>query len=196
MAPTQQLQAGNGGFRQDGRRPPGDCSSPDSTVRDEDAGWKALVVANTVVQMIDPRQNHRNPIPPPVFIEKLIADRKDYGSSERIRLPALSRDIEIDYTALSFVMPQRVGFRYKLEGRDQDWQEPGTRRQAFYTGLSPGSYRFRVIACNNTGLWNEVGASLPFSIAPPTIRQGGSKPSACLASRVLSIRHIAFGSGK
>src|SRR5215831_11223900 len=63
-------------------------------------------------------------------------------------------------------MPQRVGFRYKLEGRDQDWQEPGTRRQAFYTGLSPGPYRFRVIACNNTGLWNEVGASLPFSIAP------------------------------
>ena len=151
--------------RMDGARPETALlpTQPSATKTSDGRLW---FVADTVLQMIDPRQSYRNPIPPPVHIENLIADRKDYGSSERIRLPALSRDIEIDYTALSFVMPQRVGFRYKLEGRDQDWQETGTRRQAFYTSLSPGPYRFRVIASNNTGLWNEVGASLYFSVAP------------------------------
>jgi signal transduction histidine kinase len=74
--------------------------------------------------------------------------------------------LEIDYTALSFMAPQKVRFRYKLEGRDAGWQEPGTRRQAFYTDLHPGKYLFRVIACNNDGLWNEEGATLDFSVAP------------------------------
>jgi signal transduction histidine kinase len=64
------------------------------------------------------------------------------------------------------VAPQKVRFRYKLEGHDTDWQDPGTRRQAFYSDLRPGNYRFRVIACNNDGVWNEEGATLGFSIAP------------------------------
>jgi signal transduction histidine kinase len=81
-------------------------------------------------------------------------------------LPPLVRDLEIDYTALSFVAPERVRFRYKLEGRDRDWQEAGNRRQAFYTDLSPRDYRFRVMACNNDGVWNEAGAFLDFAIAP------------------------------
>jgi len=78
----------------------------------------------------------------------------------------LTRDLEIDYTALTYVAPQKVLFRYKLEGHDRDWQEPGTRRQAFYSDLRPGQYRFRVIACNNDGIWNDAGANLDFSIAP------------------------------
>ena len=72
----------------------------------------------------------------------------------------------IDYTALSFVAPEKVLFRYKLEGLDPDWQDAGNRRQAFYTNLSPGNYRFRVTACNNSGVWNEAGDFLDFSIAP------------------------------
>ena len=62
--------------------------------------------------------------------------------------------------------PEKVRFRYKLEGLDSDWQEAGTRRQAFYTNLPPRNYRFRVIACNNSGVWNEQGASLDFAITP------------------------------
>jgi signal transduction histidine kinase len=62
--------------------------------------------------------------------------------------------------------PQKVRFRYKLEGHDTEWQEPGTRRQAFYNDLRPGKYKFRVIACNNDGVWNEAGAILDFRIAP------------------------------
>jgi hypothetical protein len=74
--------------------------------------------------------------------------------------------LEIDYTALSLVVPEKVLFRYKLEGFDRDWQDVGNRRQAFYTNLPPRSYRFRVIACNNSGVWNETGDSFDFSIAP------------------------------
>jgi hypothetical protein len=68
--------------------------------------------------------------------------------------------------ALSLVAPEKILFRYKLEGRDTDWQEAGNRRQVFYNDLSPGNYRFRVMACNNSGLWNETGAYVDFTIAP------------------------------
>ena len=81
-------------------------------------------------------------------------------------MPSRVRDLAIEYTALSFVAPEKVRFRYKLEGYDDDWQESGSRRQAFYTNLSPGGYRFRVIARNNSGVWNDAGAALDFSIAP------------------------------
>jgi signal transduction histidine kinase/ligand-binding sensor domain-containing protein len=119
-----------------------------------------------ILQMIDPNRLHRNDTPPPVHIEEVIADRKSYSPLEGLRLPPLTRDLQIDYTALSFSVPEKVRFRYQLEGHDVSWQEPGTRRQAFYSDLRPGSYRFRVIACNNDGIWNNVGATLEFSVAP------------------------------
>jgi PAS domain S-box-containing protein len=121
---------------------------------------------DTVAQMIDPDGLLRNPIPPPVHIEDVIADRKIYSPQSRLHLPALTRDVEIDYTALSFVVPQKVHFQYKLEGYDRDWQDAGTRRQAFYSNLPPRNYTFRIKACNNSGLWNEAGASLDFVVAP------------------------------
>ena len=123
-------------------------------------------VNGSIVQMVDPGRLHENSTPPPVHIEKIIADRKSYRPGENLGLPSLTRDLEIDYTALSFVAPQKVRFRYKLEGRDADWQDPQTRRQAFYSDLRPGHYRFRVIACNNDGVWNESGASLNFRLLP------------------------------
>ena len=120
--------------------------------------------------VIDPRHLPFNKLPPPVNIERITADRKTYDAdstgSGHLNLPALVRDLEIDYTALSLVAPEKNRFRYKLEGYDRDWQDSGNRRQAFYTNLAPGSYRFRVKASNNSGVWNETGASLDFSIAP------------------------------
>jgi signal transduction histidine kinase/streptogramin lyase len=125
------------------------------------------------VSVIDPHHIPFNKLPPPVHIEQVTADRKTYwqnlsvdASSSHPRLPPLVRDLTIDYTALSFVAPEKVLFRYKLEGLDRDWQDAGNRRQAFYTNLSPGNYRFRVAACNNNGVWNEAGTFLDFSIAP------------------------------
>jgi signal transduction histidine kinase/ligand-binding sensor domain-containing protein len=118
------------------------------------------------LQMIDPNHLTGNALPPPVHVEQVVADRKNYFPDTDLRLPPLTRDLEIDYTALSFVVPQKVRFRYKLEGRDAAWQEPGTRRQAFYSDLRPGRYRFRVIACNNDGVWNEAGDTLDFIVTP------------------------------
>src|SRR5215470_16143164 len=118
------------------------------------------------LQMVDPGHLPHNDVVPPVQIEKFVADRKPYEPTDRLAFGPLTRDLEIDYAALSFVNPQKVQFRYKLEGRDKEWQDAGTRRQAFYTDLPPGPYRFRVIACNNDGIWNEAGASLSFSIVP------------------------------
>ena len=116
--------------------------------------------------MIDPARPRRNAVPPPVHIEQVVADRRPYPATGVVRLPPLTRDLEIDYAGLSFIAPQKMLFRYRLEGREEAWQEPGTRRQAFYTDLRPGTYRFHVIASNNDGLWNEAGAALDFVVAP------------------------------
>jgi signal transduction histidine kinase len=116
--------------------------------------------------MIDPRHLYENALPPPVHVEGVVADRKTYSPSGDLRLPPLTRDLEIDYSALSFMVPQKVQFRYKLDGHDVDWQDPGTRRQAFYNDLGPGTFTFHVLACNNNGVWNKVGASLKFTVAP------------------------------
>jgi PAS domain S-box-containing protein len=124
------------------------------------------------ISVVDPHQIPFNKLPPPVHIEKVAADRKEYRDNlsgeaqSKPHLPPLVRELEIDYTALSLVAPEKILFRYKLEGWDQDWQDPGTRRQAFYSNLPPRNYTFRVKACNNSGLWNEAGTSLDLSIAP------------------------------
>jgi signal transduction histidine kinase/ligand-binding sensor domain-containing protein len=127
---------------------------------------KLWFVTSGGVEVVDPRHLALNKLPPPVHIEQMTADRKTYDASSNLRLPPLIRDLEIDYTALSLVAPEKNLFRYKLEGLDRDWQDVGNRRQAFYNDLSPGNYRFRVMASNNSGVWNEQGAALDFSIAP------------------------------
>jgi signal transduction histidine kinase/ligand-binding sensor domain-containing protein len=137
-------------------------------------------VNGSELQMIDVNHLRKNPIPPPVHIEGVVADRVRYDPRDGLRLPALTSDLEIGYTALSFVAPQKVRFRYMLEGRDVRWQEPGTRRQAFYTDLKPGSYRFHVISSNNDGVWNETGAALRFSIAPAWFQTTWFRVLCCL----------------
>ena len=115
---------------------------------------------------VDPAHILRNSIPPPVAIRSVIADGRHYSALGRVAtLPALIKNLRIDYTALSLAIPERVRFRYALTGVDRDWQDAGPRRQAFYTNLPPGRYAFRVIACNNDGIWNEQGATLAFSVA-------------------------------
>jgi PAS domain-containing protein len=108
----------------------------------------------------------RNTIPPPVHIEEVAVNRRARAFVNGMRLDPNERDIEVHYTALSFVVPQQVQFRYKLEGFDAEWVEAGARRAAHYTNLPRGHYRFRVIASNNDGVWNEAGASLTFEVLP------------------------------
>jgi signal transduction histidine kinase/ligand-binding sensor domain-containing protein len=119
---------------------------------------------------LDPSKLPSNKVLPPVHITAILADGASINPIGDVNLPKGTRNLEFDYTALSLTVPERVRFRYKLEGFDTDWQEAGTRRQAFYTHLPPAHYVFRVIACNDAGLWNNVGASLPL-ILPPTFLQ-------------------------
>jgi PAS domain S-box-containing protein len=123
-------------------------------------------VNDVVLQMIDPSHLSGDGKVSPVYVEDVVADRKQYKPQEGLQLPRLTRDLQIGYTSPSFLNPQKVKFRYRLDGHDRDWQDAGTRREAFYTDLGPGKYRFRVIACNNNGVWNEQGATLDFVIAP------------------------------
>ena len=139
--------------------------SPHATRASDGRLWLA---SSDGVTVIDPAHLVVNTLPPPVRIEQIVADRQSYPMASvegSVRLPPVS-DLQMDYTALSFVAPEKMRFRYRLDGWDRDWQEAGTRRQAFYTNLGPGSYRFRVSASNNSGVWNEAGAAVDFSIAP------------------------------
>jgi signal transduction histidine kinase len=121
---------------------------------------------DNVAQVIDPHGPRANKYVPPVHIESLIADHKEIALTGKVELPPLTQSLEIRYTGLSMAVPQKVLFKYRLEGHDSNWEEAGTRRQAFYNDLPPGKYEFRVIACNNDGLWNEAGETLAFSVQP------------------------------
>jgi signal transduction histidine kinase/streptogramin lyase len=119
---------------------------------------------------LDPARIHRNTLPPPVVVSGLRAGNVFHRDPKDLVLPAHTSNIEIDYTALSLAIPERVRFRYRLEGFDKDWVDPGARRQAFYTNLPPGRYRFRVIAANNDGVWNNQGAVVAFEIRPAFVQ--------------------------
>lgn len=118
------------------------------------------------IAWIDPTQIPKNTIPPPVSITSISADGSDHIQFADLRFPAHTTDVQIIYTALSLSAPERVRFKYKLDGIDTVWQDPGTRREAYYSRLPPGGYSFHVIACNNDGVWNETGATLDFRVLP------------------------------
>jgi hypothetical protein len=117
--------------------------------------------------VVDPKDGgRRNALPPPVVVEAVRVDRQLQANRSELDLPPGSREIELEYTALSFAAPEKVKFKYRLEGYDADWVDPGTRRTAYYMNLRPGRYTFRVKAANNDGVWNENGAALSFRLEP------------------------------
>jgi PAS domain S-box-containing protein len=107
-----------------------------------------------------------NPYPPPVDIEGVSIDGKSFDSWVRANASPGSGNLSFTYAGLSFLFPQRVRFRYRLEGFDRQWVDAGRRREAFYTNVPPGSYTFQVIACNNNGVWNRRGAAFTFTLRP------------------------------
>jgi signal transduction histidine kinase/ligand-binding sensor domain-containing protein len=147
---TDGVQSGNGDF------------SPNAKMDRKGRLWFAT---SKVAQMIDPEDVNVPPTQPMVRIEQVMADRATFAVEGELTLPERTRDIEIQYTALSFRLPQKIQFKYQLEGRDRMWVDAGTRRAAVYTDLPPGQYRFRVIA-NSAGVWSTSGASLNFSVLP------------------------------
>jgi signal transduction histidine kinase len=118
---------------------------------------------------VDPAHFPVNSVPPPVALERFAIDDLTQplrGADARLRVEAGHVHFEFDYAGLSFVAPQKVRYRYMLEGFDRDWTEAGTRRAAYYTNIPPGRYTFRVQAANNDGLWNTQGATLAFELRP------------------------------
>ncbi len=111
---------------------------------------------------VDPDQTQLKRDTPPVVSESVAIDSRRRPAVQMRALDPSDENLEFRYTGLSLRAPQRITFRYKLEGFDRDWVDAGTRRQAFYTNLRPGDYRFRVTACNADGTCNEAGTSVAF----------------------------------
>jgi len=134
----------------------------------EDKGWRPLVPTIRGVVCIDPLRLRYNDVPPQVVIEEVRIDGKTFQIEEGVDAPPGSDRIEFKFTALSFLVPEKVRFKYMLEGHDKEWIDlPALRdRVATYTNIAPGKYTFHVKACNNDGLWNERGINIPFTLKP------------------------------
>jgi ligand-binding sensor domain-containing protein/signal transduction histidine kinase len=122
------------------------------------------------VVAVDPRTMKVDHVPPPVYVDRVMVDKKPLehgtGDEQRVHVQPGYGELEFHYTALCLSAPEKVRFKYKLEGVDSDWVDAGNRRTAYYNNISPGKYDFHVIACNKDGIWNETGASVPFELEP------------------------------
>ena len=118
------------------------------------------------VAVVNPNRRPHPSLPPPVRIQRITDGRRAFAPEGYAQFDAGVRDLEFHYAALSYVAPEKVRFRYRLEGFDADWVDVGNRHEAYYSGLAPGRYVFRVTAANADGVWSEDGASIGFSIAP------------------------------
>jgi PAS domain S-box-containing protein len=127
---------------------------------------RLLFATDQGVAVVDPRLLQVNVQPPTVVLERLLADDQAVPLDGSRSLGADTSRLEFRFTALSLAAPQRLRFRYQLVGSDPGWVDAGKDRRATYTHLSPGRYTFRVMACNNDGVWSETGSSLAFTILP------------------------------
>jgi signal transduction histidine kinase/ligand-binding sensor domain-containing protein len=118
------------------------------------------------VAVINPAAVPLNSQPPPVVIESASVDTKPVNVNARIQLEPGQTYLEIHYSGLSFINPELVKFKYRLEGSDENWIDADTRRVAYYTHLPPGNYHFRVLAANRDGVWNTQGAALEITVLP------------------------------
>jgi signal transduction histidine kinase/ligand-binding sensor domain-containing protein len=125
------------------------------------------------VAIIDPETVSRNPQAPPVVIESSLLDHLRQSVTGPLTILPGKENLEIQYTALSYIKSSQIQFRYKMDGLDADWIDAGSRRTAYYSHLPPGKYLFHVIAGNSDGVWNEAGQSLPVEVIAPFYRTWG-----------------------
>ncbi|WP_166454833.1 sensor histidine kinase [Duganella aquatilis] len=152
---------------------------PLNTLIEADDGrlWYAT---SSSVGLIDPRRIARNPVAPTPQITWLNTDSRRYAVADGLELPRHTHNLRIDFTAAVLSVPERARFRIRLIGQDHAWRDAGALRQAFYTNLGPGDYRFEVMAANEDGLWSAAPASVSFQIAPAFYQTGWFK-LACAA---------------
>jgi signal transduction histidine kinase/ligand-binding sensor domain-containing protein len=122
------------------------------------------------VAIINPEAIPFNPLPPPVVIESAFLEGKKVELTDKLEIQPDQDNLEINYTGLSFIKPEQVQFKYKLEGLDEDWTNAANRREAYYPYLPPGKYTFRVIAANSDNVWNNEGAAIAITVLPPFYR--------------------------
>jgi ligand-binding sensor domain-containing protein len=140
----------------------------------------------TGLTVIDPARLQEDDYTAPIYVERLLADREPVGLANA-RLNAGTRDVEIHFGMLSFIAPEQLKYKYRLEGYDASWVDSGSRRVAYYTNLSPGQYRFRVVAANHNGVWNNDGASLDLTLQPHFYQRGFFIPSMVLVAIALGL---------
>lgn len=118
------------------------------------------------VAVVDPNSVQRSTEPPPVALEEFTIGERVVKFLKEAKIPAGEEQFSIHYTGLSFINPEQMKFKYRLEGLDKDWVDAGSRRTAYYSHVPPGSYTFRVMAANSDGVWNERGASIRINVVP------------------------------
>ena len=130
------------------------------------ADGRMWFVTTNGITIVDPRTIKDDSTVPPVHIEGLVADARRLGAGPHLRLAPKTSTIEIDYSAVTFSSPRKVRYRYRLDGFDREWREAGTRREALYTNLPPGEYRFLVGAANNERGFGADTAAVDFVLLP------------------------------
>lgn len=118
------------------------------------------------ISVVDPSHLATTSAPAIAHVETVSIDGNPVATSDLVRVPPSPKRISFAYSGLSFVKPEKIRFRYFLEGFDRDWSEPVANREATYTNLGKGPYRFRVMASNSEGLWNGAETAVSFEIAP------------------------------
>ncbi len=115
---------------------------------------------------IEPGRVQANTTPPQLYIERVMADGAFLDAPGALTVAPGRGQLEFHFAAIELSAPERVRFRYQLEGFDKEWVEAGNRRSAYYTNLPPGQYRFRVTACNGDGIWREVPLEIGLVLQP------------------------------
>jgi ligand-binding sensor domain-containing protein/signal transduction histidine kinase len=142
------------------------------------------------VAIVDLKAVMTNSQPPPVVIESVSVDREARDLRQPLRIEPGQTNLEIHYTGLSFIKPEQIRFKYKLEGVDKDWVAVGNRRNAYYAHVPPGTYTFTVIAANSDGVWNTSGRQMRISVVPPFWRRWWFV--ALLAAALLGITYFFY----
>jgi signal transduction histidine kinase/ligand-binding sensor domain-containing protein len=146
----------------------------------EGTDGRLLFTTSLGLYSITPTHIFRNRTSPSILIQSVTVDDKAYAPASNLRLPQRTRSLRIDYVGINLSQPERVRYRYMLDGVDPDWRDVQGRRQAFYTNLDPGPHRFHVMAANGDGAWTDPGATLDFVI-PPAFVQTGWFVTLCVA---------------
>jgi signal transduction histidine kinase/ligand-binding sensor domain-containing protein len=140
-------------------------------VGDQPTAWKTaagslMFCSLKGVIVVNPNRLHSSGLIPPVHLERVVINKQQQELPNNLTMPVGQGEVEIHYAALSYSAPEKMRFKYMLEGFDKEWVDAGARRFAYYANLPPGQYRFRVLAGNIDGPWNETGTSVGFYLQP------------------------------